>query len=118
MLGHMTRAQKILDFIFGVALISGAPAITFLFLSFIMSWFVFHSAWWWAEQHPLLPVAFLILWASVLTAFISVCIWRKKHKRLPASTFVAEVTVAVFVAVFFIIFFIAGEHSAYHAEWS
>lgn len=112
----MTRAQKILDFLFGVTLISGAPAVTFLFLFIIMSSF-YYSAWWWAERHPSLPAAYLIMLMSVLATFILACLWRRKHRRLSTSTFIAEVFVAVFVVAFFIIIFMAGERAAYHAEW-
>ena len=86
----MTRAQKIRDFIFGVVLIAGAALITCFVGTFA---FQNKSEW-------LIPVF------SGL-AFIGACIWRKKHRALPSSFFVAEVVVAILACVlfFFMLFY-------------
>lgn len=112
----MTRSQKILNFIFGVAVISGAPVIAFLFL-FIATILVFRSVFWWNEHHSLSPLAYLVIAASVLAVFIRACVWRRKHSSLSNSTFIVEIVVGAFIGCLFIFIFLAGEYAAYHAEW-
>jgi hypothetical protein len=112
----MILAQKIGSFLFGVALMCGAPVVAFLVVFSCLASF-YSSAWWWTEGHPSLPVAFAILFASPLVAFVSACLWRREHRRVPASPFIAEVIVAAFIGCLFIWIYMAGQNSAYHAEW-
>jgi hypothetical protein len=104
----MTRTQKIWDFLFGVAVIGGAPIVAFCFVALIFS-FVFHSA----DSSPLIG---LVVLASGAAAFVAACLWRRKHRHLPSSFFIAELLVAVFAGVLFMLIFVAAGYAAYRAD--
>jgi hypothetical protein len=101
--GHMTRAQKIRDFVFGVALIAGAPIVTF---------FVAMIALQNKSSERFIPPMVLML------AFVGACIWRKKQRVLPGSVFVAEVVAAILASVlfFFMLIFVMGAYAANHSD--
>src|ERR1039457_2970233 len=100
----MTRAQKIWDFLFGVALIGGAPIVTFMAAVFALH-FVTDSRF--------VP---LVVLALATIAFVIACIWRRKHRVLPSSFFGAELLVAIFASVLFMLVFIAAGYAAYRAD--
>jgi hypothetical protein len=100
----MTRAQKIWDFVFGVALIAGAPIITFFVAAFALHF---------AASARFIPPMVLML-ATV--AFVGACIWRKKHRVLPSSVFAAEVVAAIFASLLFMLIFVAAGYAAYRAD--
>ena len=103
-LGNMTRAQKIWDFVFGVALIGSAPIVTFMAAAFALHF---------AAGSRLVP---LLVLASATIAFVIACIWRRKHRILPSSFFAAEVLIAIFASVLFMLVFIAAGYAAYRAD--
>jgi hypothetical protein len=100
----MTRAQKIWDFLFGVALIGAAPIVMFMAAAFALR-FVAGSRF-----------AGPLVLTSATAAFAGACIWRKKHRVLPSSLFVAEVAVAIFASVLFMLVFVAAGYAAYRAD--
>jgi multisubunit Na+/H+ antiporter MnhB subunit len=100
----MTRAQKIWDFLFGVALIGGAPIVTFMVTAFAL-----HFA---AGSQ----IVTLVVLTSATIAFVIACIWRRKHRVLPSSFFAAEILVAIFTSVLFMLVFIAAGYAAYRAD--
>ena len=92
----MTRAQKIWDFLFGVALIAGAPLCTFYIVGFSLSF---------AASSQFVGLVVLM---SAIAAFACACIWRKKHRVLPRSVFAAEVAVAIVAGILFMVVFMAA----------
>ena len=103
-LDHMTRAQKIWDFLFGVALIGGAPIVTFCVVAFAL-----HFA---DSSRFAGPVVLM----CATSAFACACIWRKKNRALPNSFFVAEVATAICASVLFMVVFVAAGYAAYRAD--
>lgn len=100
----MTRAQKIWDFLFGVALVGGAPIVTFYAVASVL-----HFANISCFSGPLVLMC-------ATAAFACACIWRKKHRVLPGSLFVTEVSVAIFVSVLFMVVLALAEYAAYGAD--
>ena len=103
-LGHMTRAQKIWDFVFGVALIAGAPVGTFYIVALALTFA--------ATSQFAGPVVLM----TATAAFVGACLWRKKHRVLPSSLFVTEVAVAIVASVLFMLVFVAAGYAAYRAD--
>jgi hypothetical protein len=58
------------------------------------------------------PMVLMLATASCVGA----CIWRKKHRVLPGSVFVAEVVAAIFASVLFMLVFVAAGYAAYRAD--
>ena len=104
----MTRAQKIWDFLFGVALIGGAPLVALWAVSSVGA-LAFHSV-------AVMPVVELSAWVSSLIAFVVACVWRGKHRRLPDSLLVAEAMAAIFAAGFFMLIMAIVGYAAYRAD--
>ena len=100
----MTAAQKIWDFMFGVALMAGAPIVTFFAVASILR---FAASW------PFVP---MIVMGISAVAFAGACIWRKRHRVLPASFFAAEVVLAIFASILFMVVFVAAGYAAYRAD--
>ena len=108
-LAHMTRSQKIWDFVFGVAVISGAPIVTLCAISFvaplILSSYVGRSS---------LPGWTIIAIGAV--TFLGACVWRRKHRQLPSSLFAAEVLTAILAGGLFLFVLSAALYAAYRAD--
>ena len=100
----MTRSQKICDFIFGVALIGGAPIVAFFVAGFILSF---------AASSRLVPLA---VFGCGFIAFVVACIWRRKHRHLSSSFFAAEIVTAIITSVLFMLVFVAAGYAAYRAD--
>ena len=100
----MTRAQKIWDFLFGVTLIGGAPIAMFCVAGFVLRL---------ADISRFVGPVILICASA---AFACACLWRKKHRVLPGSFFVAEVATAICATVLFMVFFVAAGYAAYRAD--
>jgi hypothetical protein len=90
----MKRAGKIWDFLFGVALIGGAP-LAALFLVMI-GFYVFG---------PALDIRLFTVIASIFcgTAFATACVWRRKHRHLQSLVLIAEILVAIIGILLFIL---------------
>lgn len=100
----MTVAQKIWDFLFGVALIAASPILIF---------FVAVSVLRFAVNSPLVS---LLVFAVSIVAFFGACIWRKRHRALPGSFFIAEVIIGIFASILFMAIFVAAGYAAYRAD--
>jgi hypothetical protein len=90
----MKRVGKVWDFLFGAALIGGAP-LAALFVV-MMVFFLFRPAF----DDRLFVIIALILCG---TAFVTACVWRSKHRRLRRLVLVAEILAAVFGISLFIL---------------
>jgi hypothetical protein len=109
-LGHMTRAQKIWDFVFGVALIGGAPLIVILLLAvglhYLFTLFTHgHEGW----------QAIFALFSAILTLWFA-CRWRFRHRLLPRSIFPLEVVVGLLFGGVFMMLLLLTNYAAYHAD--
>ena len=82
----MKHLGKIWDFLFGVALIAGAPLAGLFVL--MIGFFIFY-------RDP--DIRLILAAASVLfgTAFAAACLWRRKHRHLPNWVLIVEMLVAV-----------------------
>ena len=100
----MTRAQKIGDFLFGVALIGGTPIVMLCLVSFAVR-LAFGSA----------SISPLILLSGV-AAFVASCVWRWKRRLLPSSFFIAEVLTAILAAGIFMVTYVVVGYAAFGAD--
>ncbi len=102
----MTRFEKVWDFLFGVALISGAPLAAFWFVSVLASYFVSASS---RDYVARLAVATMCAQAASVISFALAIWWRSQHRLLPRSLFGVEVAVALLVGgIYFIVIAVVG----------
>jgi hypothetical protein len=103
----MKRAEKVWDFLFGVALIGGAP-LAALFAVLIGFYILRPSS-------DVRLIGLLTLIFST-TAFGIACIWRRKHRHLRSSLLFVEILVAVLSIALFILACMAITHLAHEAN--
>jgi hypothetical protein len=104
----MTRTQKIWDFIFGVALISGVPLILLFGVSSALS-ALSRSA----PNSPFAAWGLLVLGIGALSLS---GIWRRKHRHLPESFFLAELLTAILASGLFLLVYVAAGYAAFRAD--
>jgi len=110
---ELTRLQNLWDFVFGVALIGGAPIAACWLVSALTTHFVDPSS---TGYLPRLALASQAAFASGVVVLVLACLWRSKHRLLPSSIFVVEVLVALLVGGVYFLVLVAAGYAAYRAD--
>jgi hypothetical protein len=109
----MTRIRKFWDFIFGVILIGGMPALIFLAISFSTSFFLdSHSS---KYQFQLALLAKTAIVISLFT-FLFGCWWRNKHRLVSKSFFPLEILFGFLFGFLFFVILIGALYAAHRAD--